>query len=138
MNYNGPRVVNYKGNNYHLSEGKLICSTGKDGKVLWYTILNAKPDEENLTNTSALPVIVGNKIVVGSNDGSINLYDPITGKILKQYNTNVPLNGMLVVNKGWIYASSDQGKLVSVNTKDNSLTGWSMWGYNSAHNPVIQ
>ncbi|NTW32572.1 MAG: PQQ-binding-like beta-propeller repeat protein, partial [Bacteroidetes bacterium] len=138
MNYNGARVVNYKGKNYQVTDGKLVCSSGKDGKAIWTTNLSLEPNEKNLANTSVSPVIAGNKIIVGNSDGNINLYDPQTGKILKQYNTNESLNGMLVVNNGWIYAGSEEGKLVTVNTKDNTLTDWNMWGYNSSHNPVIK
>jgi outer membrane protein assembly factor BamB len=43
-----------------------------------------------------------------------------------------------VISDGWIYAGSKEGKLISFNTGNPSLTGWPMWSMNATHNPVVE
>ena len=37
---------------------------------------------------------------------------------------------------GWIYVGTEDGRLVAIDTKDASLTGWPMWGGNAARTGV--
>ncbi|MBK9032171.1 MAG: PQQ-binding-like beta-propeller repeat protein [Myxococcales bacterium] len=37
---------------------------------------------------------------------------------------------------GWIYVGTEDGRLVAIDTKDRSLTGWPMWGGNAARTGI--
>jgi outer membrane protein assembly factor BamB len=37
-----------------------------------------------------------------------------------------------VVEDGWVYVGTSDGKLVAIDTGDKSLTGWPMWGRDAA------
>lgn len=42
-----------------------------------------------------------------------------------------PIRSQPVVDDGWIYVGTEDGKLVAIDTKDPSVTGWPTWGGNA-------
>lgn len=136
MNYNANRTVNYNGNNYNFAGSKLVCSKGSDGSVIWTDELADNNTSEQ--NTSNIPVVAGGKIIVTTLDGKIKVYDPSSGKVIKEFETDAFLVTSPVVWNGWIYAGSADGKLISLDTKDATYTGWGMWNQNGTHNTAIE
>ena len=84
------------------------------------------------------PILAGNKIMVSLRNGSIQFYDPNNGKLLTQFESKAELFSQAVVNNGWIYTGTRGGKLISIDTKNRSNTGWGMWGGKANHNPVVK
>lgn len=137
MNYNGSRILHYKGKNFNVMADKLYCSDPESGNVLWSASLPGKAITDDKP-TEGMPVVVNGQILVPIKSGMIQVYNPETGKLVKEFDTGATPNNQTIVDNGWIYTGTVEGKLVSINTKDSKLTGWPMWGLNSSHNPVIE
>ena len=136
MNTSGTRLVNYKNKNYNTMGDKLICSNPDDGSIIWSSQITIK--EPDLTKPFASsPIVAGNKVIITTQNGNIQLFDPTTGKILKDYTSFASIDTSPLVNDGWIYCSSSKGKFISIDTKDKTITGWPMWGGNAGHNTII-
>jgi hypothetical protein len=54
--------------------------------------------------------------------------DAEKGHVQNTYKVNAPLRSQPAVVDGWVYAGSEDGKLIAVDTGDQKLTGWSTWG----------
>ena len=61
-----------------------------------------------------------------------------TGEIISQFQTAQSLTNQPVVDDGWIYCTTSEGKMVAFDTKNKQLTGWSVWGGNASHNPTFK
>jgi outer membrane protein assembly factor BamB len=138
MNYSNGRVMNYNGNNYNFTDDKLVCSRGSDGAILWTADVSAPADTLKEISVTNIPVVAGGKIIITTMSGKIKAYDPLSGKLLKEFDAGVSLTSPPVVSNGWIYAGSADGQLISVDTKDASYTGWGMWNLNGAHNTAVK
>lgn len=57
--------------------------------------------------------------------------DPRSGKPTATYAVGSPIRSQPVVADGWIYVGTEDGKLVAIDTKDPSITGWPTWGGNA-------
>ncbi|NVO03778.1 MAG: PQQ-like beta-propeller repeat protein [Bacteroidetes bacterium] len=136
MNVSGSRLVSYKNKNYNTMGDKLICSNPEDGSVIWSSQITIK--EPDLTKPFASsPIIAGNKVIIITQNGNIQIFDPSSGSILKDYPNIASTDTPPLVNDGWIYCSTSKGKFVSIDTKDKTITGWPMWGGNAGHNTVV-
>ncbi|MBI5219882.1 MAG: PQQ-binding-like beta-propeller repeat protein [Bacteroidia bacterium] len=135
MTYSGGRVTHFKGKNYNVTDGKLFCFDNT-GKISWEVKLNQTTFVDSLPKCS-MPVVAGNKIMV-NNGKKIQLYDPMQGKLIKEFPTNTELFADAIACNGWIYTGSKKGKIISIDTKDPDITGWEMWSGNPQHNPVIK
>lgn len=84
-----------------------------------------------------MPQVVNQKIIASTRSGKIMVVDPVKGTDENTYNLEASVKFQPVIHDGWIYAGSKEGKLISYNTRNRSLTGWPMWSLNAAHNPVV-
>jgi outer membrane protein assembly factor BamB len=137
MNFAGTRMVHYKGKNYNVMGNKLLCTSPDDGRILWSSVLNVKR-KDSAQAYATMPVIAGGKILIGTPDGKIKIYDPNTGKMTKEYAAGGEIWTQPMVHDGWIYTATHEGKLVSIDTHDLALTGWDMWNYNPRHNTLVE
>lgn len=87
---------------------------------------------------AAMPAAVNQKIVASTRSGKVLVVDPVKGAIETVYDLETTMKYQAVVNDGWIYAGSKEGKLISYNTGNPAITGWPMWSLNAAHNPVVE
>jgi outer membrane protein assembly factor BamB len=133
MNYTGSRITISDKKHYNIIGNKLTCSD-PEGNVLWS--VKVVPPSNGMYISA--PVVAGKKVVVTTSKGDILLYDAATGKLLKEYSEKATFWTQPAIVNGWIYNATKEGPVIAVDTKDPSLTGWSMWNGNSAHNPVPQ
>ncbi len=139
MSYDGSRITHFKGKNYNVVGGNLICSHPQTGKIIWKKNLGTPMVIEDIESPVAgLPIVAGNKIIVSLSNGDIKIFNSLNGSLIKSYNTKATLFSQAVVHDGWIYNGSENGKMISINTGMKELTGWSMWSFNSEHNPVVK
>ena len=137
MNFCGTRILHYKGKNYNVMGTKIICSNPDDGSVFWSSdIPNTRVEKEKPSAT--MPVVAGNKIIISTLSGQVISFEPATGKQLSAWNTGSRIETQAIVNKGWIYSGTEEGKTVSINTGDTKFTGWAMFGYDGSHNTVVR
>lgn len=137
MNYNGSRMTWYKGLNYNVIGGKLICSRPETGAIVWSAMLPVKAGLDKERPVAALPVVMNDRVIVNLAGGQIFVYHAQTGKKLKEYDTGRELWTQASIDQGVIYAGTKDGQVVRIDTKDESITGWPMWGLNGAHNTVV-
>jgi outer membrane protein assembly factor BamB len=124
--HQGSRVLRVKDRNVS-SMGDELVSTGKDGKVLW----SVKLDGDVARDGGALaapPAAAGSSLVVATLDGQILQVEADGGKVQSRFKVGAPLRSQPAVMDGWVYAGSEDGKLIAVDTGDRKLTGWSSWG----------
>ena len=48
----------------------------------------------------------------------------------------LPLVAQPIAWNGWIYAGTEDGRLIAINTKDANVTGWPTWGGDAGRTSV--
>ena len=59
--------------------------------------------------------------------------DPAKGETVKTYKVSSQVRFQPAIENGKIYVSTQDGKVICVDTGDAKFTGWSCWGGNAAH-----
>ena len=130
--FQGSRVLYFEGRVFSTMGDEIISSTVKSGEICWENNLPGDIEKQG-GFIGTPPILAGNKIMVATLNGDIILYDPETGNELEKFVTGEPIRSQPVVDNGWIYAGTQTGKVIAINTNDPAITGWPMWGGNSAH-----
>lgn len=138
LSYNGSRALNYKGKNYMVMGGKLVCSKPETGQIIWSHLIKEEKPELNLP-VATMPLVSGGKILISTFDGRFILFDPNTGKVLDELKTDNHFHNQPIVHNGWIYSGNEEGTMIAIDTQKATLyNGWKMWNFNGAHNTVIK
>ncbi len=138
MNYNGSRVTHFNNRNYQVVGETLFCTHPKTGAIIWQSPVDNK-GKAYVGAAASMPVIAGGNILIATGTGNIQLFDAKTGKMIEQWQTESNLYLQPIVHKGWIYAGTRDGKIISIDTKKPlTYTGWSMWTKDASHNPVVK
>lgn len=136
MNFCGSRVLHFKGKNYNVMGDKIFCTNPEDGTIIWSAELPDKPEDAKPAAT--MPIAAGEKIIITTRSGKIIAYDAVAGKQLSRWDTGYKTQTQAVINNGWIYSGTEEGKTISINTGDANLSGWNMFGYDGSHNTVVR
>ncbi|MGH2604446.1 MAG: PQQ-binding-like beta-propeller repeat protein, partial [Dehalococcoidia bacterium] len=129
--YQGSRILHWAGRNFNCMGDRLICSSARSGDVLWSHHLEG--DLEKLGgHLAAPPIAAGAELVMATLSGHVLRIAPADGRVIETYATGSPLRFSPVVDEGWIYVGTQDGRVVVINTGDRSLTGWPTWGGNAA------
>ena len=78
------------------------------------------------------PVYANGFIIVATFTGDVLAIDEKAGKLINKYEIKNPVRYQPIVDKGWIYVTTANGRLYAINTGNPSITGWNMWGANAA------
>jgi outer membrane protein assembly factor BamB len=125
--FQGSRVLK-DGKHTIATMGDEVVATDTDsGKELWKRRLKGDLARSG-GFLAAPPLSAGGRVLVGTLDGEIQLLDPATGKLARTYALGVPIRSQPIVEGGWIYVGSEDGRLIALRTDDASLTGWPQWG----------
>ncbi len=135
QSYHGSRVLPLGDRNVSCMGDAVVCLAASSGKLLWSLPLEGDLAAEG-GSLAAPPVLAGKHLLVATLVGDVLEIDPRTGKIVETYEIGSPLRFPPVVDKGWIYAATQKGELVAVNTGKPELTGWNMWFRDAAHSNV--
>jgi len=135
--FQGSRTLYHSGFNYNTMGDELVCINVDSKKEQWKIKLKGDLKAEG-GFMGTPPIIAGNKIVIASYNGEIQLFEPKTGKLSKKYKINDNIRYQPIAQNGWIYVTTTSGKLIAINTKDEKLTGWPMWGANAARTNLIK
>ncbi|MFN3197744.1 MAG: PQQ-binding-like beta-propeller repeat protein [Bradymonadia bacterium] len=131
QSFQGSRVLPTDHGNVSAMGDEVVCTDHASGKTLWRHSLKGDLAKEGGA-LAAPPIHVGGKLLVATLAGTIQVLDPQTGALVKSHRLGAPLRAQPVVADGWIYAGTADGRLVAVNTGDQTMTGWPMWGQNAA------
>ena len=84
------------------------------------------------------PLATTDAILVGTLEGNVINLDPKTGTATAVYKVGAQVRSQPVVEGGWIYVGTEDGKLVAIDTKDPTITGWPTWGGNAQRTGVAR
>lgn len=131
MSYSRNRVLVNKDNFYQIND-KGLHAFSANGEIKWNLALNS--------DLSFSPTLgfAGKYLLATEGKTKIALVDAAKGIKIKEYQVSDIISSEPVAANGWIYCGTKNGKLVAINTKDKSITGWYQWGMNAQHNPVIE
>jgi len=118
----GELVVSTMGN-------EVVAVDTTSGETKWRHALTGDTSAGGHLGTA--PLLAGTEIVVATLGGDVIRLDAKAGSLIKQYKTGAPLRTQPIVHDGWIYAGTEDGRLIAINTGDRALTGWPTWGGDS-------
>ena len=78
------------------------------------------------------PIYANNFIIVATFAGEVLAIDETSVKLVNKYDIKNPIRYQPVVDKGWIYVTTANGRLYAINTGNPEITGWNMWGANAS------
>jgi outer membrane protein assembly factor BamB len=129
--FQGSRVLAYKDVNVSTMGDEVVCNDRKSGKQLWSHKLQGDLRQSGGA-VAAPPAAAGDNILVGTLDGEVRLLDPKSGKLVKSFKIGSAIRSQPVVDKGWIYVGTEDGRVVGIKTGDDRLSGWPQWGKDAA------
>ncbi len=137
MNYTGSRTVNFRGMNYNVLYNRLVCSSPDNGSIVWS--LDLSNEQTDFAQPVAqTPAIAGGKLILTTQSGKLMIINPANGTVQREFFFEEGLGKQVVCSNGRIFTGSQKGKMVCVDTKDKTLTGWNLWSFDAAHNMVIK
>lgn len=137
QNFQGSRVVKLKDRSVNTMGDEVIATDAETGKELWKHKLSGDTKTQGGFLGTA-PLAAGNSIMFGTLDGKVKRLDHQTGKELATWSIGANVRSQPVVESGWIYVGTEDGKLVAIDTKDPTVTGWPTWGGNAQRTGVAK
>lgn len=134
--FQGSRILHLAALNVNTMGDEVIGTDPETGKQLWS---HALPGDLAKAGGAlgTPPLAAGSHVVVATLAGKVLELDPKTGKTEASYDVGGQVRAQPAVVDGWIYVSTDDGRLVAIDTGDRTLTGWPMWGGNAARTGEI-
>lgn len=134
--FQGSRVLHLGTRNISTMGDEVVAIDASSGDKLWtYKLAGDLAKEGGALGTS--PLAAGSSVIVALLNGTIVRMDSATGKVSKAYSAPGRIRAQPIVSAGIIYVGTENGRLVAIDTKDRSLTGWPMWGANAARTGVV-
>lgn len=130
QSFQGSRVLRMADKSVNTMGDEVIATDAETGKQLWsYKLSGDVKKQGGFLGTA--PLAAGKSVLLGTLDGKVLRIDPSAGKSIGEYKVGSPIRSQPVVDEGWIYVGTEDGKLVAIDTKDKSVTGWPTWGGNA-------
>ncbi len=95
-----------------LEPGEAVALRARDGKILWRRPLGGRSETS--------PVVVGDKVIVGGEAGSVYALDIDSGKVLWQVQTDGAVKGGLALDEGVLYGGNYAGQVFAIRASDGS------------------
>lgn len=133
--FQGSRIVNIGDRNVNTMGDEVLATDVATGKTLWsYKLAGNTRSQGGFLGTA--PLSAGKSVLFGTLAGDVVRLETATGKKTQTFAIGSPVRSQPVVDKGWIYVGTEDGKLVAIDTKDPSVTGWPTWGGNAQRTGV--
>jgi outer membrane protein assembly factor BamB len=134
--FQGSRTLRLGDKSFNTMGDEVIATDAETGNKLWsYKLAGNTATQGGFLGTP--PLAAGNNVLIGTLDGNVLRIDPSTGKTSNKYAVGAPVRAQPVVADGWIYVGTDDGKLVAIDTKDPTITGWPTWGGNAQRTGAV-
>jgi outer membrane protein assembly factor BamB len=137
QNFQGSRILKLRDRSVNTMGDEVIATDAETGKELWKHKLAGDMKTQGGSLGTA-PLAAGNSIMFGTLDGHVKRLDQQTGKELATWKIGSNVRSQPVVDGGWIYVGTEDGRLVAIDTKDPSVTGWPTWGGNAQRTGVAK
>jgi outer membrane protein assembly factor BamB len=130
QSFQGSRIVKMADRNVNTMGDEVIATDSETGKTLWsYKLAGDIKAQGGFLGTA--PLAAGGSILFATLEGDVVRLDAKGGKAIATYAVGAPVRSQPVVDAGWIYVGTDDGRLIAINTNDRALTGWPTWGGNA-------
>lgn len=129
QSFQGSRTFYNNGYMYNTMGDEIVC-TDSTGKVAWkYGLEGDLKKQGGFMGTP--PIYANGYLIIATLSGDVIVMDAKEGKIINKYPIKEGVRYQPVVDKGWIYVTTVNGKLFAINTGNPAITGWNMWGGNA-------
>jgi outer membrane protein assembly factor BamB len=129
--FQGSRIVHTGKENVSTMGDEVVATNSENGAALWSRKLSGSTAAAG-GFLGTPPIVAGKHVLVATLHGQILELDPVSGKTQATFEVGGAIRAQPVVQNGWIYVGTDDGRLVAIDSGDRSLTGWAMWGGNAA------
>lgn len=130
QSFQGSRVLRLGQRSFNTMGNEVVATDADTGNTLWsYKLSGDTRKQGGFLGTA--PLAAGKSVLLGTLDGRVVRLDPAKGKPTAEYKVGSPVRSQPVVDGGWIYVGTEDGKLVAIDTKDPSVHGWPTWGGNA-------
>ncbi|MBK9032167.1 MAG: PQQ-binding-like beta-propeller repeat protein [Myxococcales bacterium] len=133
--FQGSRILNLGATNVNTMGDEVIATNAENGERLWSVKLEGDVTKDGGFLGTA-PAAAGGRVLVATLKGEVLELEPGSGKVARKHAVGAPVRSQPVAVDGWIYVGTEDGRLVAIDTKDRSLTGWPMWGGNAARTGI--
>ena len=133
--FQGSRILNLGRTNVNTMGDEVIATDAENGARLWAVKLDGDVVKDGGFLGTA-PAAAGDRVLIATLKGEVLELVPASGKVARRHAVGAPVRSQPVAVDGWIYVGTEDGRLVAIDTKDASLTGWPMWGGNAARTGV--
>ena len=135
--HQGSRVLAIPGadKNVNTMGDEVIATNADTGKTMWSHKIKGNMAQTGGALGTA-PLYAGGSVLFATLAGEVVALDPQSGKVRKTFAVGGPVRSQPVVEDGWIYVGTEDGRLVAIDTGDKTLTGWPMWGGNAARTGI--
>jgi len=133
--FQGSRIVSVAGASVNVMGAEIIASEIEGGRERWKHKLGGNIHSEG-GHLGAAPLGVGKSVIVATLEGELLRLDASSGKIVGRWPVKSPVRSQPIVDDGWIYVGTEDGKLVAIDTGDRSLRGWVAWGGDAARSGI--
>jgi outer membrane protein assembly factor BamB len=133
--YQGSKPFVRRGRLYAAQGDALSCVDPKGGEVIWKTKVGERPEgAELLDHPLTPPATLDGKLFLGSTEGKLHCVSAEDGSTLWTATLGDSVAFQPAVAGGRVYAATDHGALLCLETGDPADDGWLMWGADAAHN----
>lgn len=124
MNFNGSHPIVYQNKYVVLADEKnLRVFDAQSEKMLWEQAVEI--------NSSQVPLVANDRIIVGTSSGELLSFDIITGKYKQLRKYDKEIDAQPVYNKGLLFIASS-GFLTVIRSVQNFQ--WNQWNKDASHN----
>jgi outer membrane protein assembly factor BamB len=128
--FQGSRILNLAHVNLNVMGDELICTATENGAGRWKWKVPGDLREGGSLATT--PIAAKTSVFVGTLAGEVVRLSAETGRVEQRYPIGAPIRAQPILEDGWLYVVTENGKLVAVNTGEPTLTGWTTWGADAA------
>jgi outer membrane protein assembly factor BamB len=133
--FQGSRILHMGDRNLNTMGDEVVATSAETGEKLWSMKLQGDVAREGGFLGTA-PLSAGGSVLVATLKGTLMQLDPASGKVQAEYEVGGRVRSQPVVEGGWIYVGTEDGRLVAINTGKKELTGWPMWGGNAGRTGI--
>jgi outer membrane protein assembly factor BamB len=135
QSFQGSRVLRFADKSINTMGDEVIATDADSGKTLWsYKLAGDVTKQGGFLGTA--PLAAGKSVLFATLQGTVVQLDPASGKRKAEFKVGAPVRSQPVVDGGWIYVGTADGKLVAIDTKDKTITGWPTWGGNAQRSGI--
>jgi outer membrane protein assembly factor BamB len=134
--FQGSRILHLGATNVNTMGDEVVATSAETGDELWSLKLDGDTRVDG-GHLGTAPLAAGGRVLVATLKGEVLELDPAKGAVQKRHAVGGTVRSQPVVDRGWIFIGTDDGRLVAIDTRDTTLTGWPMWGGDAGRSGIV-